>query len=284
VSDLANLLFIGLPGSGKTTFLAALWHVLEDRSSTTSLKLTRLSGDRTYLNRIAEDWRACSQVQRTTLQTEETVVLYLDGDGFGAFELSVPDLSGEAFEQQIADRKMSTHHDELVQRATGVILFVHPDVQQGTRLTQQRQLEAVLGGTEQGSFSADGNGGSAVPWSVEKIPTQVKLVELLQFHLERAARTVRVAVVVSAWDLVESLGATPREYVSRATPLFLQFLDANNDLLEHAIFGVSAQGGAIPDDKTALLELDALKRIRVRQGDDTGHDITKPIAWLLGGG
>ncbi len=38
-------------------------------------------------------------------------------------------------------------------------------------------------------------------------------------------------------------------------------------------------------EKQTLLELDdALKRIKVRQGQDSGQDITKPIAWLLGGG
>jgi energy-coupling factor transporter ATP-binding protein EcfA2 len=281
LSDPAHLLFIGLPGSGKTTFLAALWHVLEDRSSATSLKLTRLSGDRTYLNGITEDWRACSLVQRTPLQTEEMVVLHLDGDGFGAFELTVPDLSGEAFEQQLADRRMSVHHDELVQQATGVILFVHPDVQKGTQLTQALQLEVALGGAgAQEGDGSDGNTSTVAPWSVEKLPTQVKLVELLQFVLERAPRRVRVAVVVSAWDLADNFGA-PHDFLSREMPLLRQFLDSNREVLEHAVFGVSAQGGDIPKDKTALLELDALKRVKVRQGDDVNHDITKPIAWLL---
>jgi energy-coupling factor transporter ATP-binding protein EcfA2 len=281
LSNPAHVLLIGLPGSGKTTFLAALWHVLEERSSTTSLKLTGLSVDRTYLNQIAEEWRACSQVQRTNLQTEEMVVLHVDGDELGAFDLTVPDLSGEAFEQQLTERKTSAHHDELVQRATGVILFVHPDVQKGTQLTQARRLEATIGGDTQEGEGADGNASAILPWSIEKVPTQVKLIELLQFLLERAPRKVRVAMVVSAWDLVESLGVTPHEYVSREMPMLRQFLDSNSDLLEHAVFGVSAQGGSIPADKTALLAIDALERIQVCQGDEDSHDITKPIAWLL---
>jgi GTPase SAR1 family protein len=280
VSAPAQLLLVGLPGSGKTTFLAALWHVLDDRSSATSLKLSKLSGDRTYLSQITKEWRECSQVPRTNLQTEQVVVLHLDG-GFGAFDLAVPDLSGEAFEQQLTDRRMSLHHDEFVKKATGVMLFVHPDVQKGTQLTQAVQLEAAIGGAQEPAPEA----GAATPWSVEKVPTQVKLVELLQFLLERAnERKVRVAVVVSAWDLIDTLGA-PHEFVSRELPLLRQFLDANDDLLEHSVFGVSAQGGdiTVPVEKQALLELnDALKRIKVRQGNDTSHDITKPIAWLLG--
>lgn len=255
--------------------------MLEDQSSTTSLKRTGLSGDRTYLNRIVEQWRACSQVPRTTLQTEATVTLHLDGDGYGAFTLVVPDLSGEAFQQQIEHRKMSTDHAELLQRATGVILFAHPDVQKGAQIAQQNQLETTIGGAAVSSNGTEGGAPEAVPWSVEKLPTQVKLVELLQFILEQSERKVRVAVVVSAWDLVDSTGWAPFEYVSRAMPLLQQFLEANDDLIEHAVFGVSAQGGAIPDEKTTLLELDALKRIKVRHGADADHDITKPISWLL---
>lgn len=282
MSDPSQLLLVGLPGSGKTTFLAALWHVLDDRTSTTSLKLHKLSGDRTYLSQITKEWRECSQVPRTNLQTEQVVVLHLDGEGFGAFDLAVPDLSGEAFEQQLTDRRMSLHHDEFVQKATGVMLFVHPDVQKGIRLTQAVQLEAAISGTHERDGACPG---SVAPWSIEKLPTQVKLVELLQFILERTQRKVRVAVVVSAWDLIDSLGA-PDEFVSRELPLLQQFLNASDDLLEHAVFGVSAQGGDITraKEKQALLELDdAIKRIKVRQGNDTSHDITKPIAWLLAG-
>lgn len=282
MSTAANLLFIGLPGSGKTTFLAALWHVLDDQSSATSLKLTKLSGDRTYLNQIAKEWRECSQVPRTNLQAEQVVVLHLDGPGFGAFDLSIPDLAGEAFKLQLTDRRMSRNHYEFVQAATGVMLFLHPDVQKGTQLTVARSIEAELPGAreDRGTKDADPN----TTWSTELLPTQAQLVELLQFLLECTQRKLRVAVVISAWDLVDHLGA-PRAFVSRELPLLQQFLETNDDLLEHSVFGVSAQGGDITVEaqKQTLLDLDdAVKRIKVRAEQETIHDITKPIAWLLG--
>nr|WP_275583660.1 hypothetical protein [Archangium primigenium] len=274
-----------MPGSGKTTFVAALWHVLSDRSSATALKLTKLSGDRTYLNQITKEWRECSQVPRTNLQTEQVVVLHLDGEGVGAVDLSIPDLAGEAFKQQLTDRRMSRHHDTLVQNATGVMLFLHPDVQKGTQLAVAQQLEAMLPGSQ----TAQATSANTVPntWSPDMLPHQVRLVELLQFLLERAQRKLRIAVVVSAWDLVESLGMSPHGFINREIPLLQQFLAANDDLLDHNVFGVSAQGGDITDEaeKQTLLELDdALKRIKVRHDQETSQDITKPIAWLLGGG
>lgn len=284
MSSSTNLLFIGLPGSGKTTFLAALWHVLSDRSSATTLKLTKLSGDRAYLNQITKEWRECLQVPRTNLQSEQVAVLHLDGDGFGSFDLSIPDLAGEAFKQQLTDRRISRHHDTFVQAATGVMLFIHPDVQKGTQLMVARQLEATLPGTQKGAASAADT--EQIAWSPEVLPHQAKLVELLQFLLERTQRKLHVAVVVSAWDLVESLGNPPNAFISRQLPLLQQFLEANDDLLEYAVFGVSAQGGdiTVASEKQSLLELDdALKRIKVRQEHESGQDITKPIAWLLRG-
>lgn len=287
MSTAANLLFMGLPGSGKTTFLAALWHVLDDRSSETRLRLQGLSADRAYLHQITTDWQACSQVQRTSLEHEQLVVLSL-ASGTTDFELTVPDLSGEAFEQQLRDRKIAVGHHENIQRATGFVLFVHPRVKEGTRLTYSRQLSAVLHGAPAQPTVAGGSASPSVtePWSIEKLPTQVALVELLQFALESAARKVRVAVVISAWDLVEkaSFTGTPHEYLAREMPLLRQFLESNDDRLEHTVFGVSAQGGDITVDeqKKALLDLDdALKRIRVLHGHEAGQDITKPIAWLL---
>lgn len=286
MSTSTNLHFMGLPGSGKTTFLAALWHVLNEHSSEISLKLKGLSVDRTYLNQITADWQACSQVQRTKLEYEQLIVLNLESDKNTTFDLTVPDLSGEGFEQQLVDRKIAAEHHESVQRATGFALFVHPRLKEGTQLTYSRQLNSVLDDVHITPPVAKGTPGAIDPWSIEKLPTQVALVELLQFALEIAARKVRVAVVISAWDLVDkaSFTGTPQEYLAREMPLLRQFLESNNDLIEHTVFGVSAQGGDImvEKQKQALLELDdALQRIKVLHGVESSHDITKPIAWLL---
>lgn len=290
MSAAAHLLFMGLPGSGKTTFLAALWHVLDQRSSETRLRLTGLSVDRTYLHQITADWQKCSQVQRTKLEHEQVVSLSL-ASGTTEFELTVPDLSGEGFEQQLRDRKITVEHHENIQRATGLVLFVHARVKEGTRISYSRQLSAVLDGGPPRRAGTDAAGGNAQkpaiePWSIEKLPTQVALVELLQFALESVSRRVRVAVVISAWDLVEkaSFTGTPHEYLKRELPLLWQFLDSNDDRLEHTVFGVSAQGGdiTVAEQKHELLGLDdALKRVKVLHGSDAGRDITRPIAWLL---
>jgi len=156
------------------------------------------------------------------------VALHLEGEGFGEFTLNVPDLGGEAFEQQLEHRKMSAVHAALYREANGVLLFVDPDVKKGTQLSEQEQITASIGGTTEAASGAPGHAALPVPWKVEMLPTQAKLVELLQFLLEMVDQRLRVAVVVSAWDLVAEVGQTPREYVSGRMPLLRQFLDAND--------------------------------------------------------
>lgn len=278
----SQILMIGLPSSGKTTFLAALWHVLDDQSSQTKLKLTSLSGDRTYLNRICENWRSCAALDRTQLEAEEQISLHLEGNVLGRFELSVPDLSGESFELQLTERRIGVAYDGMLQKATGIVLFMHPDVRKGTLLTQAIQLEARLVGNV-GQIESEALSSKDIrPWSIENVPTQVQLVELLQFVLERISRKLKVAVVISAWDLVQNIGKAPLDFLTRETPLLQQYLVTNSNDIDFQVFGVSAQGGDFPNDKTSLLEKDAVERIVVRHGDNVSNDITRPLAWLLG--
>ena len=61
-----NFVIIGLPASGKTTFLAALWHVIEADETECRLKLNRYEGDLKYLNAIAQAWRTFNKVPRTS--------------------------------------------------------------------------------------------------------------------------------------------------------------------------------------------------------------------------
>ena len=52
------VVIIGLPESGKTTFLAALWHLITERDVETVLQFHTLrAGTTAHLNEIAARWR-----------------------------------------------------------------------------------------------------------------------------------------------------------------------------------------------------------------------------------
>ena len=51
---------VGLPHSGKTTFLAAIWHLINAGEMSTKLIVKELRGNTAYLNEIADRWRQCA--------------------------------------------------------------------------------------------------------------------------------------------------------------------------------------------------------------------------------
>ena len=63
-----SVVIIGLPESGKTTFLGALWHLVTAREIDTVLRFHNLrSGDVGHLNAIAARWREARVQERTAV-------------------------------------------------------------------------------------------------------------------------------------------------------------------------------------------------------------------------
>src|SRR4029077_12695255 len=124
---MSKVLAIGLPEAGKTTFLAALWHVAEGEEVSGSLRLDRISEDAKHLNAIKNDWLSFQIVGHTNLGQEKFTSLHLRDEKFGSLgEIIFPDLSGEAFERAWVYRNWTKEYDEAVASAAGLLLFIHP--------------------------------------------------------------------------------------------------------------------------------------------------------------
>lgn len=272
-------LVIGLHGSGKTTFIAALWHVLVSGEIDTALRLKTLDGDRTHLNKIREDWICCRPVARTSQQAESHVRMRLEDAVSGqVIEAWFPDMSGESFRDYWERREWSLTYDAIVEKANSVLLFVHPEkIVEPLRIAT---VNALAGSIPIGAPTAAATS-SPRRWDPKQAPTQVQLVELLQLlQLRKPGQAWAVSVIVSAWDIVEELGLTPETWFARRLPLLDQFLRANSRVLRVSHFGVSAQGGELPGDAARLQALDrASEKIRlVRHGNSVTSDITLLLA------
>ncbi len=264
---------IGLPASGKTTFLAALWHLLNGGETKTLLTLDKIEGDVSYLNEIAKSWRACKPVPRTSRQLEkERLALHVCEVATGdRMVLSFPDLSGETFENQVEHRACRAMFVEDVNGDGGLVLFV----------TANSRPDGITHGDMHGMMADAGERAVPVAWSIKAVPQQVQMVELLQF-MQRAPfarRCRRLAVIVSAWDVVAD--QHPGNWLQREMPLLWQFLESNPESFDCRIWGVSAQGGELSEKSAATLKGKVpSERIRcVGEGCD-GHDITAPLVWL----
>jgi hypothetical protein len=279
---------MGLPETGKTTYIAALWHVVTSGEVTGSLVISDLQPDREHLNTITKVWRECKRVGRTLLGKDRAVTLNLcSPNGADSLALTLPDSSGEAFKRAFEDRRWSPTVEELVGSTDKILFFVHPSgMVQPERIDALEEIVTSASDAEdQGEESKVGPPQSGVlPWDPKHASPQSKVVDLLQLVLKaRPNQPTRIAIVISAWDLVADEGANPESWLSRRAPLLSQFLEAHKLLRPYQIYGVSAQGQDYESHTAELREIvRASDRLKVAVGNQTNRDLTLPIRWLVG--
>jgi len=280
---------LGLPHSGKTTFLAALWHLIDADEVSTKLVLDKLVGDHGYLNTIVDAWRRCAEVPRTSMAAETNVTIHVHAPANGQrVVLSFPDLSGESFESQFSARTCTADYVEGYQRTGGILLFVNADRRiDGMTIADvgPEISNAEEDALENANAATTSPPNGDIEWTAKFAPQQVQLVDLLQFLLMPpfVRRQRRLAVIVSAWDAVLDSKQPPDRWLTREFPFLYQFLVNNQQSFDFRVYGVSAQGGDITgDQRNALLRQTPSQRIQCVGPDADPHDLTAPVVWLSG--
>ncbi len=238
-----HVLLIGLPNTGKTSFLAALWYMVGQSSVSCGLSLENLDGESQYLNQIRDAWSEYRPVPRNKADSEKYVSMWLKNRETGNVgRLSFPDLSGEAFRSQWTQRQLAMAYDKSLREATGGVLFVNPEnIIKPHRIDTVNVVLGGIGGDDAKPKVKINN----KPWDSEKAPTQVQLVDVLQFMAGRSyfQPPFRLAVVVSAWDRISPSNRRPSDWIATELPLLKQFFESNEELFEVSFYGISAQGG-----------------------------------------
>ena len=281
-----SVVAMGLPGSGKTTFLAALWHLVSEKEVPCKLTYVSLQTDNIeHLHEISSQWRAAKKQERTAQGGDKLVSMILQAVGGDPQTVTFPDIAGEVFLQMWGQREC----DETVAgwlKEPGVLLFIHAD-----KVTVPKWVikEKLL--MEEMDLPAEDEVEAVVDWSPNVAPTQVQLVDLLQ-SMQAGPLDVgprRLAIILSAWDKAAGRGLSPEQYLARRMPLLGQFLKHGlRPDWETRIYGVSAQGGDYDDDKTRLPDAERLRdidvpsqRISVVYAGAKSNDLTEPLQWLL---
>ena len=277
----SNLLMMGLRGSGKTTYLAALWNYLESAEIDDQMRVPKLQPDRDYLNAIRNNWLALKPVGRTSLRTTGTVSMSLEYRPTSSIaRLTLPDLSGEYYRLQWSKRKASKSYVKFAQECTGAFLFLHA--------ADIRRTHAIKATSVDDGQDVEDEGKPSVPvsknWTPEQSSTQVQLVDILQLllGLRNAETGMRIAVIISAWDLIR-VPVSPVGLLESRVPLLSQYLRANGDWISSEVFGVSSQGGDLTNDRDRLLgAASASSRCNAVRGSGLECvSITEPLQFLL---
>ena len=197
----------GIQESGKTTFAAALWHLVDSEEIPTALIKGKHVGDFSYLQEISGSWAEGYEVERTKLQQVENVrVNLLHAASGNEMTLEFDDLSGETLEQAFAMRYCPEKFVELVKNAEGMLLFLSANRKNDDAVT-------ILDVFDAEEETAQPAGGSEPLGAEQGSVARVQLVDLLQC-LQRPpfeARPMKVALVVSAWDLAPDGDSGRRE-------------------------------------------------------------------------
>jgi hypothetical protein len=282
-----NFVIMGLPASGKTTFLAALWHLVEAGEESSRLKLDRYEGDLSYLNLIAEAWRTFKKVPRTSQVGDIDVTIHLVDQETGVKGTAFfPDLAGETFDIQVESRRCRPEFVEAVAKDDGILFFITANVKGESMSVVEFNSLMPKGDLEQIDADAGTSSPAAlVEWAPKMVPTQVRVVQILSDLLRPPfePRKRRLAIIISAWDLTDGLNLDPGDWLETHMPLVSQFLRANAASYIHRVYGVSAQGVSLENRKAVdqAAQLVSSRRIRVVGPIEDGHDLTAPLVWLM---
>lgn len=284
MSESTQIAVIGLPESGKTTFLAALWHLMTEQDMPTALSFGNLGkGDSSHLNAIAARWRSAHEQIRTNVGGNRTVAMNLVDAAGKTVSVAFPDTAGEAYQKIWEDRRCDVDVAEVCRRGN-FLLFIHADkIEFPNWLADEIEMSRKLG------IEVPAN--NIVNYHPLLSPTQVQLVDILQLLQDDplAVGPRKLAIMLSAWDKAKGEGLGPAEFLKSKLPLLAQYLDGPGGW-DVRVYGLSAQGGDYEDDKKDVDKLASARVLRdvdnassriqlVHDGQET-HDLTTPLVWL----
>jgi hypothetical protein len=252
----------------------------------TMLRLESLGyGDRNHLNALAARWRDAKVQDRTSTGGNRLVVMHLADQADASLRVTFPDTAGEAYQHMWEERECDPDVAETL-KGGNILLFIHSD-------TLQAPMWVVDDAALSKRMGLPYVNGEEVPWHPRLAPTQVQVVELLQFlsaePLDTGPR--RLAIMLSAWDKAAPEGLSPAAFLDTKLPLLAQYLRHNKLLWTSRIYGLSAQGGdydPIEEDAERKPQAEELRkldrpsdRIKLLGDAPETHDLTEPLVWLM---
>jgi len=279
-----SIVLIGGPDTGKTNYIGRLWYALKGNEG--ALHAAEIPDDITFVEEIIDHLLRGRFAPRTGLTEDrrDFAISVVSANGGAATRIIIPDISGELWRKAALSSEIASDWMEELHRADGAIVLVRAHSalnEEPLDWVTSRNLLSRLGQEE-------GRTG---------FPTQVMLCELLRFlELSLAdrpdGRRPRVAVIVTAWDLLDSQTAAkgPEAFLEAQYPLFAGRL---HDIgrLEVRVYGLSVVGGDIDADadyREKFLEKSfresgwvATQDAETREWRNT-PDVTLPVAWVVG--
>jgi hypothetical protein len=237
-----------------------------------------------YVESICENLLRGDFAGRTdkNLERQDFCVPLNIAEGAEPTELIVPDFTGELWRDAVKNGEISREWLDQLENAHGALLFV--------RVHSPLNVQPLDWVTARDILRFVGEGNEEV-----ELPTQVILCELLRLLQERLSQRLdggkpRVAVVVTAWDLLdaEAQQAGPLAYLQKEFPLFAGALD-DAERIDLQVYGMTIVGGDLQRDpefkeRYQSMIMSESGSVMVKQNGSwrADPDVTIPVAWAIG--
>jgi len=246
---------MGAPNAGKSTYLAALWHSINQKDAHTKLTLKEMEYNSQYLFGLSQKWLEVEKLGRTVIGQEMPLMSVVLTSGTNEVKLEFPDLFGETFDNIYESRQLPYDIYNQIVNADAILYFINVENIRGAEIISNLPF-SLRDGKEEADFI------EREP--AEHDPTQVQVIDLLQIIRDIKKPQINLGLILSAWDVIDNMEkVNPREYLKDNMNMLWQFIESNKNVFQTRIWGVSAQGGKIEDFERLLLIDDPIKRIKV---------------------
>lgn len=255
-----RLCLVGLPETGKTTYIAALWAYVNAPGPADRYHVVHPPEDAKYLTEIADAWVKGLDMPRNDSTKAPQVSFGIGAAGKPELEFRLPDLRGEVFKTLVTKFQTDQPTIDLLAGAD-VLLFV-VSARNSTTFAALADME----------FAVPPEGEPEPDVILDDLDTDFLNTELLQklCYLYADAELPPIVILVSAWDRMEdawdaeaalaasegrapdSLPASPQEVLAHIQPGFAQFVDEIARTTRVAMVGLSSTGGDVKQDPSIL--------------------------------
>ena len=268
----------GLPKAGKTTYIAALWDIIQRRQGDFDLQFTTNPENATYLNEIWEYWVKMENIERSKTPAPDDIKINVRRKSGGQeMELCIPDFMGEQF-QKIIDRTLSENIKKWIESSDRMLYLINT-LEDGSKDDMDEEEEANPEGADRQEERE-----KALPLTPERMMDVSQNLMVLKYIVTHT-NMKKIAIGISAWDKKMGAGQTPEEYLKRRSPVLYNFIKYHfEDVL---YFGVSAQGFDYSNKAEKATEMREKARqsnrafIAYATEETISPDLTRPLNYLI---
>lgn len=267
----------GLPQAGKTTYIAALWDVIQREKGNFELQFTTSPQNASYLNEIWEYWMRMEKIERSKVPVPEDIKINvkrkLNGD---ELELDIPDFMGEQF-QKIIDRTLPESIMQWIEQSDRMLYLIN--LLGDANKDDVDNEESALDGIDRTKEKEEAT--SLTPERMLDVSQNLMVLKYISSH----SKIDKIAVGLSAWDNKLSSGKSPEGFLKDRAPVLYNFIKYH--FRDHLFFGVSAQGFDYKDKEVKGKDMkDKAKQsnrafIVYGEEKEVSFDLTRPFNYLI---